>query len=531
MLSPELVLYSWPFIAFVICFRVRPAIALPAAVMAGYLFLPPRVVIDFPLVPELDKNSVSAITGAILGLYFVMIRRLSSSSSDAGASGNVATADMLPNWIPRHPVAFLLLALLAVAPIATVLTNGDTIRVGAATLPGLRLYDAGSMGLELLVALIPFFLARRFLYSEEHHKLLLITLAVAGAIYAMPALYEVRMSPQLNRIVYGFFQHSWIQHIRGEGFRPLVFLQHGIWLGIFLCMALLAAFACVRAMTGNWRYLMLPIGLYILATLVLAKSLGALLIAVVLIPVVLMSPKRIQLLTAAGIAVLAVGYPYMRSIDVAPVDQVVQLAERIDADRAQSFQFRVDNEDILLAKARERMLAGWGGWGRGRVVDDDGNDISVTDGYWIITFGQGGVMRYVGEFGLLTMAIFVLAFRPGRHRTTLATTGVALALAANLVDLLPNASISPVTWLLAGALLGRVEAWKYEETSPATAVPDLDHTTLRRRRLKGAAPPPPVPAGGPPVIAEDDDVVVAMPSAHPRKRHSRFATKHVRQKI
>ncbi|MEL6643268.1 MAG: hypothetical protein AAFQ79_04975 [Pseudomonadota bacterium] len=531
MLPPELVLYCWPFVAFVVFFRVRPAIALPAAIIAGYLFLPPRVVIDFPLIPELDKNSVSAITGAILGLYFVLVRRMSATAPSDGAGGPRATEDMLPNWVPRHPMAFFLLAMLAIAPIITVLTNGDTIRVGAATLPGLRLYDAGSMGLEVLVALIPFFLARRFLYSAEHHRLLLIVLAVAGAIYAIPALYEVRMSPQLNRIVYGFFQHSWIQHIRGEGFRPLVFLQHGIWLGIFLCMALLAAFTCVRSMTSSWRYLMLPIGVYILATLVLAKSLGALLIAMVLIPVVLLSPKRVQLLTAAGIAVLAIGYPYMRSIDIAPVDQVVELAERIDADRAQSFQFRLDNEDILLAKARERMLAGWGGWGRGRVVDDDGNDISVTDGYWIITFGQGGIMRYVGEFGLLTMAIFVLALRPSRHRTTIATTGVALALSANLVDLLPNASISPVTWLLAGALLGRIEAWKYEETSPATAVPDLDDTTLRRRRQKGTAAPAPVPAGSPPVIAGDGDVVVAMPSAQPRNRHSRFATKHVRQKI
>ncbi|MEL6801263.1 MAG: hypothetical protein AAFO80_15400 [Pseudomonadota bacterium] len=523
MINPELVLYTWPFIAFLIFHRVRPAIALPAAIAMGYLFLPPRIVIDFPLIPELGKNSVTAFAAALLGLYFTFVARF-KPSLDTGASSDAA--HMLPNWIPRHPLAFALLGIMAIGPIITVLTNSDTIRIGAATLPGLQPYDAGSMGLEVLVALIPFFLARRFLYSDEHHKLLLITLAVAGAIYALPALYEVRMSPQLNRIFYGFFQHSWIQHIRGDGFRPLVFLQHGIWLGIFFTMALLAAFSCVRALDGKMRWLFLPVGFFLIGTLVLAKSLGALLIAIVLVPIVLLAPLRVQMMTAAAIAVLAIGYPYMRSIDVAPVGQVAQLAERINPDRAQSFQFRIDNEDILLAKARERMLAGWGGWGRGRVVDDDGRDISVTDGYWIITFGQGGVLRYIGEFGLLTMSIFILAMRQGRHRVTVATAGVALALGANLVDLLPNASISPITWLMAGALLGRVEAWRYETTTTAEAVPDLDDTTLRRRR--GNKAPSPVPAGGP-VVAQDD-VVVPIPTRN-ANRHSRFAPKHVRQKI
>ena len=37
------------------------------------------------------------------------------------------------------------------------------------------------------------------------------------------------------------------------------------------------------------------------------------------------------------------------------------------------------------------------------------------------------------------------------------TTGLILMLAANLVDLLPNASISPLTWLVAGAVWGRIE--------------------------------------------------------------------------
>ena len=55
----------------------------------------------------------------------------------------------------------------------------------------------------------------------------------------------------------------------------------------------------------------------------------------------------------------------------------------VGEDRAGSLEFRLDNEDMLIARAMQRPLFGWGGWGRARVHDEDGKDISVTDGLWI----------------------------------------------------------------------------------------------------------------------------------------------------
>ena len=39
---------------------------------------------------------------------------------------------------------------------------------------------------------------------------------------------------------------------------------------------------------------------------------------------------------------------------------------------------------------------------------------------------------------------------------------LALMLAANLLDLLPNATLEPLTWLMAGALLGQAEILRQE---------------------------------------------------------------------
>ena len=50
-------------------------------------------------------------------------------------------------------------------------------------------------------------------------------------------------------MVYGFFPHSWLQHVRGGGFRPIVFMNHGLVLGIFLSMAVVASAIMVRLST------------------------------------------------------------------------------------------------------------------------------------------------------------------------------------------------------------------------------------------------------------------------------------------
>jgi hypothetical protein len=92
--------------------------------------------------------------------------------------------------------------------------------------------------------------------------------------------------------------------------------------------------------------------------------------------------------------------------------------------------------------------------------DETGQDLSVTDGRWIITMGQFGFVGFLVEFGLLALPIVRAASAlkfAASARDQVFLSALALILATNLIDLLPNSSISPWTWLLAGALLGRAE--------------------------------------------------------------------------
>jgi hypothetical protein len=280
-------------------------------------------------------------------------------------------------------------------------------------------------------------------------------------LYSLPMLFEMRMSPQLNLWVYGYYPSDFNQEIRDGGFRPMVFMGHGLAVAFFSMTSLVAAAALWRV---KIRVLRLPpanIAVYLGGVLILCKSVAPLLYGAVLVPLVSWTSARLQLRIAVIFATIALAYPLLRSADIVPATTMVEMARLISTERANSLQVRFDQDQQLMERASQRPLFGWGRFGRSRIYDEYGKDISLTDGRWTITLGQFGLFGFVAEFGLLALPIFraASALRYAEtppDKTLLAA--LALILAINVIELLPNSSLSPWTWLLAGALLGRAEA-------------------------------------------------------------------------
>jgi len=84
-------------------------------------------------------------------------------------------------------------------------------------------------------------------------------------------------------------------------------------------------------------------------------------------------------------------------------ERMINWVEKISVQRAASFKTRLDNETMLTEKAMERPLFGWARWGRSRIYNRWGKDISITDGLWIIALGQTGL------FGLSMLTLSFLA--------------------------------------------------------------------------------------------------------------------------
>lgn len=440
-MPPLLALFCWPFAVVALARKFPPALAFILAILVGFLLLPELTAFDLPLLPALDKHSVPVLS---VLLFLALFRPGKGQPEERGL-------------IPEHPFIWIATIGLIAGTFLTVATNGDPLQYGPRTLPGIRLYDGFSQALATSITLLPMLLARKFLATPETHVLLLKVLCVAALGYSLLALFEVRMSPQLNRWIYGFFPHSWLQHYRAGGWRPIVFLSHGLVVSIFFCCATLAT-AGLSRVDARKRGIFLAALAWLFMTLILTKSLGALGIAILLLPAALFWKARSQLLMACCAAILVLSYPVARSRGFIPVDWVIQQAGDIDPQRAQSLQYRIDNEDKLLAKAEQRPLFGWGIWGRSRVFDPvTGADISVTDGQWVILIGTNGWVGYIFRFGLLCLPLILLLRHARRYEIGLESSILGLVLAANLIDLLPNASLTPITWMIAGALWGRLE--------------------------------------------------------------------------
>lgn len=457
MISVLVVLAS-PFVVFWLFANRSPAAAVTTSILGAYLLLPRNYSIELPAVPSLNKDSIPALAATLAAAMLIQGPRLHA----------LVPGMVLPGLWPRSRVIRILFIMMLGGAAATVLTNGDTLRYGPQVLPALRPYDAASALGYTLFSLLPFLLARKYLAHPDAQKILLVGLVVAALIYSLPALYEVRMSPQLSRNIYGYFPHDWVQHLRGGGFRPVVFLSHGLWLAIFFCTSFLAALALWRSSSGKDRMRWLAASVWLLMTLVLSKGLGALGIGLLLGAIILFLPIRLQVIGAAVLAAVLLVYPMLRGADMVPTEAALTLAEAVDHARAASLKTRFDHEDILLDKANQRPAFGWGGWGRNRVFNDEGRDMSVTDGYWILAIGTRGWIGYLSEFGLLLVPMIFLGLRWKTLALTPATAGLSLALTANMIDLIPNATLTPVTWLLAGALVGRLELGRVVDTAKET---------------------------------------------------------------
>ncbi|WP_315704757.1 MULTISPECIES: hypothetical protein [unclassified Bradyrhizobium] len=430
----------WAVVALVLYSQLPVGRATIWTFLGAQMLLPAAGSFKVPVLSPIDKALVPTLCAAI-GIFFIASRSRS------------------PRFRLGWPLVLLTLAV--GVPILSSLANEDTILIGDRVLPGVGFYDGFSSAELALFTVLPFVFGRRALRTEQDSEDLLRALMLAGIIYSLPMLFEVRFSPQLHYWVYGYYSSDFIQAIRGGGYRPMVFMGHGLIASFFMMATLVAAVALWRARAPSRLPVKAgPVAGYLGLVLLLCKSLGAAFYALIAVPLVRFATPRTMLRVAVLLSVISVGYPLLRTEGLVPTGSILSVVRLWSEERADSLEFRFINEDQLLERANQRILTGWGRFGRNRVYAEWGSDVSVTDGRWIIVLGQYGVFGFLAEFGLLTYGVFraLGALKYVRsEREAVYLGAIALILALNVLDLLPNSALLPLTFLMAGSLVGRSE--------------------------------------------------------------------------
>ena len=124
-------------------------------------------------------------------------------------------------------LAEVLLLMLLIGPFVSSELNADPVVSGSLFLPSLGAYDGLSAIVAQLLFLLPFFLGRQLLRNSADIEEILRTLIIAGLLYSLPMLFEIRMSPQLHYWFYGYRPFGFDTQMRYGGFRPTVFMETG----------------------------------------------------------------------------------------------------------------------------------------------------------------------------------------------------------------------------------------------------------------------------------------------------------------
>jgi hypothetical protein len=433
-------LLVWPLVGLWL-YKARPVgQATLLTILGGYLLLPVGASVKIAAgIPQLDKVSVPAIT-ALIGWVLFTNRRVHFSNGFGFTE--------------------ILCVMLLIGPLITSLLNQDPVLSGAVWLPGVGTYDGLSAIVTQFLFVAPFFIARQVLKTAVDVERILKVLVGAALLYSIPILFEIRMSPQLHNWLYGYFPSEFGQQMRYGGYRPVVFIGHGLPVAFFMMTATLAATALWRTRTRLRLFSPGGVTGYLGLVLILCKGAGSVIYGATIAPLIAFAKPRLQVRVAIILVSIAVLYPVLRIADLVPTNYLFALSASMDAERADSLEFRFDHEKQLLDRARERLIFGWGRFGRSRIYDEWGKDVAVSDGQWVLILGAFGLFGFIAEFGLLAWTVFrasaALRFVKS-ERDSIFLAGLALIVAVTMIDMLPNAACTQLTWLFAGALLGRAE--------------------------------------------------------------------------
>ena len=242
------------------------------------------------------------------------------------------------------------------------------------------------------------------------------------------------MSPQLNRQIYGFHAAPFVMSKRMGGWRPTVFMAHGLAVGVWMASSAVTAWVLWRSRTVT-KILFVPMSVIAIGLVLVTiglRSTGAAILLVLLIGAVETVQFGRLRLALLGLVLSPAIYIALRVVGWNG-EQLVEWTGVFGPERAGSLNMRLENDALIVDRAMQRPIFGWGSWGRWRVRDEFGRDITVSDSWWAILLGTTGIFGLVATYGTFIAPAFLLIRRKVRGKIFNPANGAAWALSMALL--------------------------------------------------------------------------------------------------
>jgi hypothetical protein len=433
-----LVFFGWPVVVLWLLFSYPTKKAIFIAITSAVLLLPTAFTIDPPLLPPLDKETITGLS--LIVLLFLMRKKF---------------IIFQPGLITKLYIVYF------IAMVITIELNTVPIITAKKYLPGLTHYDAFSYIVRTILNTMPFFLGRFFSTNVKDIEGYFKILVVMALIYSIPMLIELKISPQLHYMVYGIQPTQFLQQVRESGYRPMVFIGHGLALAFWFSTAVIAAGVLFKNKIRTSFASPLAVLCYLIIILFLCKTWSAMLYVMFgLLFVFKLKPSK-QIKLSLIIASMVILYPLAKVVGVFPSKEIVSTISQYSPARAQSLEFRFQNEDAMLEHALKKPFFGWGGWGRNRIYSkEDGRDLSVIDGRWIGELGVNGVVGFLLTYIILLTPLYyaqktIHYIKDSKDQVYFASLAVILMI--GIVDSIPNSGMGPMHLFFAGILIAQAE--------------------------------------------------------------------------
>ena len=428
-----LMMFGWiPFT--IILFQKFPAQkAILISVIGGVLFLPVASY-DIPMI-EYDKVTAIAVA-LLLGII---------------VSWSKNNHIFKPKLIDLPIIIWCI-----VSPLLTILSNG------------LGIYNAIANILTISLSTGIFYFSGRIYFSDKDALRSLTTgILIGGLIYIPLVLFEVRMSPQLSRIVYGFMPGSWFQSIRYGGYRPVVFMDHGLMVSFWIAATSTVALWLygTKELTKFKNIPMFFIVILFIISSILCKSANGI-VFLIIGGICFLYYKKIKSNLLFKIIILCIPvYIIFRLSGILSIDEMINyLSKGFDADRIESLSVRLRQEELFGAKAFLRPILGWGWMNRAWPIDilTGETAIRMIDSLFMIVFSVKGILGLISFYCVLLLGPWkIFKF----HNKSVDINVLSLILIFCAIDTLMNGFINPVFFVTAGSLITISEKLKMSQVS------------------------------------------------------------------